>query len=204
MLALHGMFERSFDLVVSGINPGANCGSSVYYSGTVGAIVVARNLGVSGLAVSQMTSFQDVHGQSDHQTTTNVQEWGAAAAIARVAASTVLSEFPTEPVAVNINVPNRSLAAMNGVRRAPIARHFGRNGVRSILTSSADDPNTYSADFAWGTPFADPDETDDGVVKRGYVAFSILSHLDDHQQEAAGFLLPHLANLLAPTSGATS
>ena len=200
MLALHGMFDRSFDLVVSGINPGANCGSSVYYSGTVGAIIVARNLGVSGLAVSQMTSFQDVHGQSNRRESADEQEWEAAAEIARMAASSVLSESPTHPVAVNINVPNRSLAEMNGVRRVPIARHFGRSGVKSVLTTSDADPNSYAADFEWGTPFADPDDTDDGVVKRGYVAFSVLSHLDDHQHAANEFLAPRLSTLFGPTA----
>src|SRR3954451_6117734 len=47
-----GVFGARFDLVVSGINPGANSGRAIYHSGTVGAALTARNGGVCGLAVS--------------------------------------------------------------------------------------------------------------------------------------------------------
>src|SRR5688500_8313189 len=40
------------EVVVSGINPGANTGRSVLHSGTVGAALTAANFGISGLAVS--------------------------------------------------------------------------------------------------------------------------------------------------------
>ena len=50
--ALCAMFGRlgafgDIDLVVSGINPGANVGRSVYHSGTVGACLTARNGGIN-------------------------------------------------------------------------------------------------------------------------------------------------------------
>src|SRR5690349_6817736 len=47
-----GAFGR-FDLVVSGINPGANVGRAVYHSGTVGAALTARHGGMTGIAISQ-------------------------------------------------------------------------------------------------------------------------------------------------------
>ncbi len=53
MFARLGAFGAPFDLVVSGINPGANVGRSVYHSGTVGAALTGRNGGISGVAVSQ-------------------------------------------------------------------------------------------------------------------------------------------------------
>src|SRR5262245_33437509 len=53
MFARLGVFGGPFDLVVSGINPGANAGRAIYHSGTVGAALTARNGGVSGLAISQ-------------------------------------------------------------------------------------------------------------------------------------------------------
>jgi len=40
------------DLVVSGINAGANTGRAILHSGTVGAALAGQNFGVSGLAVS--------------------------------------------------------------------------------------------------------------------------------------------------------
>jgi 5'-nucleotidase len=52
-LALTGYFpDRSFDLVVSGINRGANLGDDVIYSGTVGAAIEGRFLGTPSVAVS--------------------------------------------------------------------------------------------------------------------------------------------------------
>src|SRR5687768_2604733 len=53
MFARLGAFGPPFDLVVSGVNPGANVGRAVYHSGTVGAALTARNGDISGVAVSQ-------------------------------------------------------------------------------------------------------------------------------------------------------
>src|SRR4029077_18375078 len=47
MFARLGVFGRDLDLVVSGINPGANAGRAIYHSGTVGAALTARNGGMS-------------------------------------------------------------------------------------------------------------------------------------------------------------
>ena len=51
-LATHGLFDFEFDLVVSGINSGANLGDDVLYSGTVGAALEGRNIKCSAIAVS--------------------------------------------------------------------------------------------------------------------------------------------------------
>src|SRR5215211_4115415 len=45
-----GAFGPPPDLVVSGINPGANVGRAIYHSGTVGAAVTARNGGINAVA----------------------------------------------------------------------------------------------------------------------------------------------------------
>ncbi len=51
-LAVNGLFEHSFDRVVSGINTHANLGDDVIYSGTVAAATEGRNLGLPAIAVS--------------------------------------------------------------------------------------------------------------------------------------------------------
>src|SRR5258706_8787625 len=53
MFARLGVFGAPFDLVVSGINPGANSGRAIYHSGTVGAALTPRHRGLGRLAVSQ-------------------------------------------------------------------------------------------------------------------------------------------------------
>jgi 5'-nucleotidase len=51
-VGLHGLPAGPFDLVVSGINHGANLGRDVFYSGTVGAALTAHLLGVPAIAIS--------------------------------------------------------------------------------------------------------------------------------------------------------
>lgn len=52
MSAMLGAFGEPPDLVVSGVNAGANLGHSVVHSGTVGAVLTAKTFGSGGLAVS--------------------------------------------------------------------------------------------------------------------------------------------------------
>ena len=58
-----GAFGFRPDIVVSGINPGANLGRAVYHSGTIGATLTARNGNIPGVAVSQ--SFAPPRDDSD-------------------------------------------------------------------------------------------------------------------------------------------
>lgn len=51
-LAVNGLFDQSFDRVVSGINTHANLGDDVIYSGTVAAATEGRSLGLPAIAVS--------------------------------------------------------------------------------------------------------------------------------------------------------
>lgn len=51
-LAITGLFDHEPDLVISGVNAGANLGDDVLYSGTVAAAMEARFLGCPALAVS--------------------------------------------------------------------------------------------------------------------------------------------------------
>lgn len=59
-LALTGLLEHDPDMVVSGINAGANLGDDVIYSGTVAAAMEGRFLGLPAIAVS-MTSHTPAH-----------------------------------------------------------------------------------------------------------------------------------------------
>ena len=51
-LSMNGLFDFEFDLVVSGINSGANLGDDVLYSGTVGAAFESRLMKQPAIAVS--------------------------------------------------------------------------------------------------------------------------------------------------------
>ena len=92
IVALHKLLQEPPDLVISGINHGANLGENVYYSGTVGAAREAVIHEVRGLAVSLCSK----HVNADFAPT---------ARLAKRTAELVLSEGLPEQVLLNINVP---------------------------------------------------------------------------------------------------
>src|ERR1039458_4985567 len=105
ILGAVGSFEFQPDLILSGINAGANVGRSVLHSGTIGAILTGAQLGLSGLAVSVQW------GENVHYDT------------AGEVAIEVLDELFHAPsrTLLNLNVPNLSAADMKGVRRGRIS-----------------------------------------------------------------------------------
>lgn len=56
--AVLGM-KQEFDLVISGINRGLNIGADIIYSGTVGAVCEANNLGIPAIALSTPPKYYD-------------------------------------------------------------------------------------------------------------------------------------------------
>ncbi|GAA0471860.1 5'/3'-nucleotidase SurE [Paractinoplanes deccanensis] len=125
VLAGLGVFGEPPDLVLSGINRGANAGRAVLHSGTVGAALTAANDRVRAMAVSL-----DVLSPSDVDATASggaaivvpddsVLHWETAA---RTAADLLdwLTEAPAGTV-LNLNVPDRSLDEVAGLREATLA-----------------------------------------------------------------------------------
>lgn len=104
-LALLGFVAAPVDLVVSGINPHANIGHDVTYSGTVTAAMEAAIAGVAGMAVS-LDSPDNHVGELDYQ---------AAAQVAASIADQVLSRGLPAGVALSVNVPYLALEALRGV-----------------------------------------------------------------------------------------
>ena len=92
IVALHKLLPEPPDLVISGINHGANLGENVYYSGTVGAAREAVIHHVPGIAMSLCSK----RGNSD---------FAASAKIARHAAELILKEGLPAQVLLNVNVP---------------------------------------------------------------------------------------------------
>ena len=129
MFARLGVFGP-VDLVVSGINPGANVGRAIYHSGTVGAVLTARNGGTSGVAVSQAVANFGVEGQGWDEMVAG-QHWETAARVAAEVVGSVLALQPSDAFVVNVNVPNlpfEELAGLAPRHRGPAADADG--GVR--------------------------------------------------------------------------
>jgi 5'-nucleotidase len=94
-LALTGVLPHRPDLVVSGINNGANMGDDTLYSGTVAAAMEGFLFGIPAIAFSQVNK-----GWADLE---------AAARVARAIIVDVLREAPQpRPWLLNVNIPNRT------------------------------------------------------------------------------------------------
>lgn len=106
--AVSGVFGPAPNVVLSGVNQGANTGHVVLHSGTVGAAFTASTYGIPALAVSL------ARGQTWH--------WDTASA----AIEQVLPWFAgvDGPVVLNLNVPGVERTALQGVAAARLAR-FG-------------------------------------------------------------------------------
>jgi len=178
MFARLGVFGDPFDLVVSGINPGANSGRAIYHSGTVGAALTARNGGVSGLAVSQAVTGFGVEGQGWDEMLED-QHWDTAAEVGARVAESMLADLPDDPVVLNLNVPNRPLDQLAGWRRTEVALLPPRTLASAQLTPKLGHDDAYDVQMDWGVPFELPGDTDSGAVEAGYVSLTALRRILD-------------------------
>ena len=119
-----GAFGDLPDLIASGINPGANTGHLVLHSGTVGATLTGAGYGIPGVAVSmEWSESKDYHWETAATVAAAAVEWAA--------------KPDGEPRVLNINVPNRPLGELLGVREAELAP-AGEVWVASADVSSGD------------------------------------------------------------------
>lgn len=95
-LALLGFIPEKIDLVLSGINPHANLGHDVTYSGTVTAAMESAICGVPGIAVS-LESPENFNGPIDYQS--------AAEAARRIIEKLWSCEDIPQDMVLNVNVP---------------------------------------------------------------------------------------------------
>ncbi len=100
-LAITGLLPEEPDIVVSGINAGANLGDDVLYSGTVAAAMEGRFLGLPALAVS-MASHQPRHYDT------------AARVVLDVIAKLENHPLPHNTI-LNINVPDIPWSELEGI-----------------------------------------------------------------------------------------
>jgi len=131
LLALREAFGAVPDVVLSGINRGANAGAAVLHSGTVGATLTASHAGLHGLAVSLYVltpatasatsggaAIDEIDKVDDEQ-----RHWGSAADLA-VRLLPMLAHTPAGTV-LNLNVPDLHVDGIRGLRRGRLAR-FGQ------------------------------------------------------------------------------
>jgi 5'-nucleotidase len=92
IVALHKLLPEKPDMVISGINHGANLGENVYYSGTVGAAREGALHHLPSVAISLCSKRTEVKFENS-------------ARVARAAAELILKEGLPDQVLLNVNVP---------------------------------------------------------------------------------------------------
>ncbi|MFN3257430.1 MAG: 5'/3'-nucleotidase SurE [Ilumatobacter sp.] len=190
-----GAFGGPFDLIVSGINPGANVGRAVYHSGTIGACLTGRNGNVSGIAVSQAVSGWSVEGQAWDELIID-QHWETAAECAKVMAQALVDDMPTETVVVNLNVPDVTVEEIKGWRHAEVGMQPPRTVAAAELEPIDGRDGAFKVTMQWGEKLdLDPD-TDAGLVETGYVSVTYLSRLVHEDRPDLAHADKALASLL--------
>ena len=118
-LAVTGMLDHLPDMVVSGVNHGANMGDDTIYSGTVAAATEGFLLGVPAIAVSLVS-----HAATD---------FSVAARVARDLAERFTRAPFQHPVLLNVNVPDRPYEDLRGIRVTRLGkRHKAEPVIRGV------------------------------------------------------------------------
>jgi 5'-nucleotidase len=111
-LGVAALIEKPIDLVVAGINAGANAGVDTYYSGTIAGAREAAILGIRAIAVSQAL-------RADVTT-----DWSAAREVTAALIKELLEEPLPGPGFWSINLPAPIPPdALDHIHRVPIASH---------------------------------------------------------------------------------
>ncbi len=158
MLSLMGLLEKRPDLVISGINSGANLGDDVVYSGTVAGAAEAVILGVPAIALS----FVDPVNCDFEQ----------GAAIARKVAEAVFANTLPKGVLLNVNIPS-------GVDNPSFeVTRLGKRSYREVIVKKTD-PRGKPYYWIAGQPedWKGADDCDFAAIERGNVSITPL-HLD--------------------------
>jgi 5'-nucleotidase len=156
-LAISGLLKASQQLVVSGINDGANLGDDVLYSGTVAAAMEGRSLGCPSVA------FSLVSGGERH--------FASAARLAREFIERLVARPLPQATLYNVNIPDLPYESIRGWRATRLG---ARHPAEQII--AAHDPR--GRPMYWvGAPGAGQDAgegTDFHAIEHGYVSVTPL------------------------------
>jgi 5'-nucleotidase len=160
-VALLGYLGEKVDLVVSGINPNANIGHDVTYSGTVTAAMEAVIGGVAGIAVS-------LHSPENHL---GELDYGPAARVARAIVERLTLNGLDAQTLLNVNVPYLADSEIKGI----MVTRQGLRVYRDRLDKRTDPRGRPYYWIGGDAPTAVPDEgTDFGALAQGYVSITPL------------------------------
>ena len=165
-MAVTGLLDARPDLVVSGINDGANMGDDTIYSGTVGAAMEGFLFGIPAMAVSQVDKGWGEIEAAAHKTREIV---------AQMMAQNLVAEAPW---LLNINIPNMPLQALRPLKLCRLGRRHAAE--RVIVQESPRGDVMYWIGGA-GAAKDEAEGTDFHATAQGHVSVTPLKvDLTDH------------------------
>ena len=156
-IAVTGLLDFTPDIIVSGVNLGANMGDDTIYSGTVAAAVEGYLLGIPSLAVS-LTSKAGAHFES-------------ATGVALELVERLARRPFGEPVLLNVNVPDRPPGELGGMEVTRLGKRHKAEPVTKLTTPRGE--TAYWIGPAGGAADAGPG-TDFHAVESGRVSVTPL------------------------------
>lgn len=156
-LALTGLLEHEPDMVIAGINHGANLGDDVLYSGTVAAATEGRFLGLPAMAISLASS------------TPRYFDTAALVAV-KLLKQIIANPLPRDTI-LNVNVPDVPFAELKGFQATRLGQRH-----KSEPVIKAKDPRGHAIYWV-GPPGAEQDAgqgTDFYAIAQGYVSVTPL------------------------------
>jgi len=169
-LAITGLLDKEPDMVVAGINHGANLGDDVLYSGTVAAATEGRFLGLPAIAISMASS--------------NPQYISTGVKVAQIILQRILDKPLAKDILLNINVPDLPWEEVQGFQSARLGQ---RHKAEPVIKS--EDPRGRTIYWV-GPPGKEQDAgegTDFYAISQGFVSITPLQ-LDLTRYEALDML----------------
>jgi len=183
LLAVQGLTPQPVDLVVSGINEGANLGMNVLVSGTAGAAFQAHFFDIPAIAVS-------VAGEKPPW------EFEPGARVAQALASRFRDGLLNGPLLLNINVPRGKAEEIQGVAITRLARGRYVDTLEKLDT----DRHLYYWLARGKSEYKADEGTDVWAVRNKRVSITPL-HIDLTSEEAAPSLASCTGDLLRALKG---
>ncbi len=153
-IAIRSLMESTPDIVISGINSGANVGNDIIYSGTVSAATEGTILGIPSIAIS-LSAFKN-------------RDWASPMVVAKTVVKKVIANGLPLGTLLNVNVPNIPIESIKGYKITTQG-----NSVFRDHFEKREDPRGRTYYWMTGRVVVDSDKsTDSYAIQNDYISIT--------------------------------
>lgn len=180
--------DKKIDLVISGINRGANLGQDIYYSGTVAGAREATFRGIPSIAISSCMDFKKITNEVDYYYT--------ASNFIKSLVQSNISDIISPMTMLNVNVPWKAINEIKGVKATSI-------GFRNYSEDIEERLDFRGRKYYWiGGVYRGHENiqnSDCEAVEQGYISISPINLIDHGNTKSE--LMKSLNDFLASKNG---